>query len=127
MASVVLALQVVVVVVALQGVALLLGFFWLERRLKLVTEEISWRDRDQVQPLARALSSLESTVRGGRAESASYLEAVFTGVRGISRNLDLLRAITAQTLAHAQWRAEHGGAQPGELVRLREVAGGKKG
>lgn len=120
MPSVALALQVVVVVLALQGVALLLGLIWLGRRLKQVTEEINWRDRAQVQPLARALSMLESTVRGGRAESANYLEAVFSGVRGIARNLDLVRTTAAQTLAHVQWQAD--AAEPVEVVQLREVA-----
>jgi hypothetical protein len=98
MASVVLALEVVVAVQLLQGLALLLGFLFFSRRLKVVTEEITWRDRAQIQPIATELSKLDASVRAARAEAATYLEAVFTGVRGMSRNLDATRATAAEAL-----------------------------
>jgi hypothetical protein len=92
MAPVVVALQVVVAVQLLQGVALALAVVYLARRLKAVTEDITWRDRAQVQPIASELNKLGASVRAARAEAATYLEAVFTGVRGMSRNLDATRA-----------------------------------
>ena len=132
MSSVVLALQVVVAVQVLQGVALFLGLVWLSRRLRAATEEIAWRDRAQVQPLARGMSELESNVRGARAEAATYLEAVFSGVRGIIRGLDQMRETNARFMQQVQKRklppAPDGSgpsvaeqAPSGEVVSLREV------
>ena len=105
MAPVFDALQLIVVVQALQGLALLVGVLYLMRRLKAVTEEIVWRDRAQVQPLAGELCKLDATVRAARAEAATYLEAVFTGVRGISNNLDAARATAAETLTELRQQA----------------------
>lgn len=105
MPSVVLALEVVVAVQLLQGFALLLGFVFFARRLKAVTEDIIWRDRAQIQPIAAELSKVDATVRAARAEAATYLEAVFTGVRGVSRNLDATRAAAAEALAELRHRA----------------------
>jgi hypothetical protein len=113
MLPVVDALQVVVAVQVLQGMALLVGIIYLARRLKSVTEDITWRDRAQVQPLAGELCRLEATVRAARAESATYLEAVFTGVRGISNNLDAARATAAETLNELRRQP----ARPGPAVR----------
>jgi hypothetical protein len=98
MLPVVDALQVVVVLQALQGLVLLLAILYLARRLKLVTEEIVWRDRSQVQPLAEKLIRLDAAARAARAENATYLEAIFTGLRGMSRNLDAARATAVETL-----------------------------
>ena len=105
MPSVVLALEVVVAVQLLQGFALLLGFVFLARRLKTVTEDIVWRDRAQIQPIAAELARVDANVRAARAEAATYLEAVFTGVRGMSRNLDATRATAAEALAELRHRA----------------------
>jgi hypothetical protein len=101
------ALQVVVVVQVLQGLALLVGIVYLARRLKAVAEEIVWRDRAQVQPLAGELCKLDAAVRGARAEAATYLEAVFTGVRGISNNLDAARVTAAETLDELRRQPAH--------------------
>ena len=98
MAPVVDALQVVVAVQLLQGLALLVGMLYLVRRLKALTEDIMWRDRAQVQPLAGELCRLDATVRASRAEAATYLEAVFTGVRGLSNHLDAARVTATETL-----------------------------
>jgi hypothetical protein len=120
-------LQVVVVVQVLQGLALLVGILYLTRRLKAVTEEIVWRDRAQVQPLAGELCKLDAAVHAARAEAATYLEAVFTGVRGISNNLDAARVTAAETLDEVRRQPAHPAPparpppfsrQPPELARL---------
>lgn len=113
MVPVVVALQVVVAVQILQGLALLGGIIYVARRLKAATEDIHWRDRAQVQPLARELSKLDATVRAARAEAATYLEAVFTGVRGLSSNLDAARATAAETLTELRRHP----ARPAPAVR----------
>ncbi len=106
-------LQLVVAVQVLQGLALLVGILYLARRLKSVAEDITWRDRAQVQPLAGELSRLDATVRAARAETATYLEAVFTGVRGISSNLDAARTTAAETLNELRRQT----ARPAAAVR----------
>jgi len=112
MLPVVDALQVVVAVQILQGVVLLGGIVYLARRLRSVAEDVTWRDRAQVQPLAGELSRLDATVRAARAEAATYLEAVFTGVQGISNNLDAARATAAETLNELRQQPSQGARPP---------------
>src|SRR5471030_397441 len=88
MLPVVLALQTVVVVQVLEAAALILGTLYLVRRLRAAEAEARRRDVAQARAMAAALSSLEGVVRAARADSATYLQAVFTGVQGLARNLD---------------------------------------
>jgi hypothetical protein len=98
MLPVVVALQTVVVVQIVQAVALIVATIYLLRKLAAVEAERSKREQAQARALTAELSNLEATVRAARAETATYLEAVFTGVRGLAQNLDAARTTSAQTL-----------------------------
>jgi hypothetical protein len=115
MLPVVLALQTVVLVQVLETLALILGAIYLVRRLAAAEAESRRRDQAQARVLAAALSDLEVTVRAARADSATYLQAVFTGVQGLARNLDAARESSAQTLEELRRRAEPLSEEPAEL------------
>jgi hypothetical protein len=144
MLPVVLALQTVVVVQVLEAAALILGTLYLVRRLRAAEAEARRRDVAQARAMAAALSSLEGVVRAARADSATYLQAVFTGVQGLARNLDAARESSAQTLEELKRRAEPAtelpptapvadslthtldDARPVEVVRLHDTGSRRK-
>jgi hypothetical protein len=101
------------------------------------------------------MSNIEATVRQSRAETASYLEAVFTGIQGLALNLDAARETSTQALEELKKRAGVTGehtpvvsepaepepepasttvttnrtleeVRPGDLLRLRETRGRRK-
>jgi hypothetical protein len=98
MLPVVVALQTVVVVQIVEAIALIAATIYLLRKLAAVEDERSKREQAQARALTAELSNLEATIRASRAETATYLEAVFTGVRGLAQNLDAARTTSAQTL-----------------------------
>jgi hypothetical protein len=98
MLPVVVALQTVVVVQIVEAIALIAATIYLLRKLSAVEAERSKREQAQARALTAELSNLEATIRSTRAETATYLEAVFTGVRGLAQNLDAARTTSAQTL-----------------------------
>ena len=55
-------------------------------------------ERDQRVQLEAGLMVVERQVRAARNESATFLEAIFTGVRGLARNVDATRTTTVETL-----------------------------
>jgi Tfp pilus assembly protein PilV len=144
MLPVVLALQTVVVVQVLEAAALILGTIYLVRRLRAAEAEARRRDVAQARMMAVALSNLEVVVRAARADSATYLQAVFTGVQGLARNLDAARESSAQTLEELKRRAQAAtepppadpvaepvtktldDVRPVEVVRLRETRSRRK-
>jgi len=106
MSSSLLVLQAVVAFQAIQALALLLAVGYLSQRLRTEAVESRRRERAQMQDLAAELDQLRAIVRAARAESATYLEAVFSGVRGMARNLDAARDSVAQTLQELRRRPE---------------------
>jgi len=134
----------VVVVQVLEAAALILGTLYLVRRLRAAEAEARRRDVAQARAMAAALSSLEGVVRAARADSATYLQAVFTGVQGLARNLDAARESSAQTLEELKRRAEPAtelpptapvadslthtldDARPVEVVRLHDTGSRRK-
>jgi uncharacterized membrane-anchored protein YhcB (DUF1043 family) len=105
MLPVLFALQGMIVVQAIQALALLLAVAYLAHRFSAEAAESRRRDREQVQAVAAELNALRATVKAARAESATYLEAVFSGVRGMARNLDAARDTSAQTLEELRRRS----------------------
>jgi hypothetical protein len=105
MLPVVSALQMVVVVQILQAVALFVGTIYLVRRLAGAEAENQRRAQAQARGLAAEMSNLEATVRAARGETASYLEAVFTGIQGLALNLDAARETSTQALEELKKRA----------------------
>ncbi|HEX4383061.1 MAG TPA: hypothetical protein VH083_08940 [Myxococcales bacterium] len=105
MLPVVSALQIVVVVQVLQAVALIVGTVYLVKRLGWAEAESQKRAQAQARGLAAEMSNLEATVRSARGETASYLEAVFTGIQGLALNLDAARETSTQALEELKKRA----------------------
>ncbi|HUJ27379.1 MAG TPA: hypothetical protein VLW85_15245 [Myxococcales bacterium] len=88
MSPVLLVMQGVVAVVAVQTLVLLAGVAYLVHWLRCREAERRRRDRALRMALAAEIAELRTTVRAARAEAATYLEAVFTGVRQIVREAD---------------------------------------
>src|SRR3954465_86243 len=105
MLPVVVALQTVVVVQIVEAVAVALGIVYLLRRIRTLEEERKRREQAAARALTAELSNLEATVRAARAETATYLEAVFSGVRGLALNLDAARNTSAETLEELKQRS----------------------
>jgi hypothetical protein len=105
MLPVVSALQMVVVIQILQAVALIVATLYLVRRLAGAEAESQKRAQAQARGLAAEMSNLEATVRAARGETASYLEAVFTGIQGLALNLDAARETSTQALEELKKRA----------------------
>jgi hypothetical protein len=112
MAPLVVALQTMVAIQALQAVALVLAVVYLVRRLRFEAAQNRRHESAQLQLLAAGLAKLGVTVGAARAESATFLEAVFSGVRGMARNLDAARATSAQTLEEMRRRFDPLGSDP---------------
>jgi uncharacterized membrane-anchored protein YhcB (DUF1043 family) len=147
-------LQMVVVVQIVQALALIVGTVYLVRRLAWAEAESQKRAQAQARGLAAEMSNLEATVRQARGETASYLEAVFTGIQGLALNLDAARETSTQALEELKKRAGVTGehtpvpaaeaeepepepaapgtnrtleeVRPGDLLRLRETRGRRK-
>ena len=96
MSPVLLIMQGVVLVVAMQTLIALIGVAYLVHWMKVREAEQRQRDRALRAAIAADVAELRTTVRAARAEAATYLEAVFTGVRGLARNLDAAREASAQ-------------------------------
>ena len=86
MSSLLPVIQGLVVGLAIQTAVLLFGAVYLVQRMRSQEAERRRRDRELRRALAAELAELRTTVRAARAEAATYLEAVFTGVRGLARN-----------------------------------------
>ena len=88
MTPILLVMQGVVLVGAVQTLALLVGVAWLVHWTR--AREAERRDRDRALRIALAaeIAELKTLVRASRAETATYLEAVFTGVRALLRDED---------------------------------------
>jgi hypothetical protein len=112
MLPVVSALQVVVVVQALQTLALVAAVAYVIGRLKATVAETRLREEEREQATAAELKRMEATVRAARAEAATFLQSIFTGVQGIARNLDATRTTTAEALEELRQKAAAPPAEP---------------
>jgi hypothetical protein len=92
MLPVVNALQMVVAVQVIQTLALAAAVVFVLRKLKAGLAQHEQRQQQRDEALTAELKRFELQMRAARAESAQYLESVFSGVQGILRNLDATRS-----------------------------------
>jgi hypothetical protein len=84
----------------------------LARQIRAERGESARREAALRESIAAQLSQIEGRLVAHRNESALFLQAIFTGVQGLARNLDAARSTTAMTLEEVRQKLPAPGEHP---------------